>query len=357
MKNIFMVTLLCMGVPLVASLRTEWEYSKAISCAQDEQWADAQQRMSVLMIDDPDDPELLYDSGVAAYRMKEYPKAEAYFRQTAENEHSSDRLKEKALFNLGNTEVALNKLEESIDLYEAALAIDPHDERAQYNLEKVRELLEQQKQQQEDQQQNKQDKEQNKDQQKDQSQQNQQQQQQSSPGDQSDSNEQQGSKQEQKGKEQQQGADKEQTESTSQERDEQGADQQEEGERKDDANDKFNDEHPGQEQEQCADTHDSSPQKNAERDEQLQAQDSDPHHTKEEDESQEMQAGELNEQGDIEPIQAKQQKELEEGLAPEDRWMVRVLRQREQADEKANKRIVKATIDKELAGKDGQNCW
>ena len=351
MKKLAMVTVLLV-FPVSASMRTEWEYSQAIRCAQSEQWADAQHRLSTLMIDDSDNPELLYDSGVAAYRVKEYQKAEAYFHQMTQNERAIGVLKEKAYFNLGNTKVALNKLDEAIDPYEAALAIDPNDERARHNLEKVRELLKQQEQQQEKKQQNQQNK--------DQQDKKQQQQQQSSPDgqqEQSDSNGKQDGQQEKQKQQQKNGSQGSQSESTTDERQEQGADEQQEGECKDDANDKSNDKRRDQEQEQFRDSHDFSPQKNSESDDERQARDSNAHHTKEGDESQEMQAGELDEQEGTEDIQAKQQKELEEGLAPQDRWMARVLQQRERADEKANKRIVKATIDKELAGKDGQNCW
>ena len=355
MKNAFVFSLLFIGVPILASMRTEWEYSQAIRCAQGEQWADVQHRLSNLMIDDSDNPELLYDSGVAAYRVKEYQKAEAYFHQTTRNERATSALKEKAYFNLGNTKVALNSLDEAIDPYEAALAIDPSDERARHNLEQVRELLKQQEQQQN---------QQNKDQQSKQDQSvsaeassDKQQSSQNGQQEQNDSNDKQDGRQEKQEQQQKNGKEGQKGESTTEERKEQGADKQQEGERKDNANDKSNDKRRDQEQEQCGDSHDSSPQKNSESDDERQARDSDAHHTKEGDESQEMQAGELDEQEGTEDIQAKQQKELEEELAPQDRWMARVLQQRERADEKANKRIVKATIDKELAGKDGQNCW
>jgi Ca-activated chloride channel family protein len=360
MKIIAFWGVLCTMVPLVASFSTEWDYSHAIRSAQNEQWPDAQQLMSTLMINDPDNAELLYDSGVAAYRMKEYSKAEAYFHQTTENEQANDLMKQKAFFNVGNTQVALNRLEEAIASYGAALTIDPEDERAQHNLKKVRELLEQQKQQEQQQQKKNQKNEKQQNQQQDQSKQDTKQQQQASQDDQSgqqDSNEQSGDQQKKRKKQRQQQDAKQQGESTDDERQEQDADEQQEGKNKDNANDKSNDNSRDQEQEQFSDTHDSSPQKNSAHDEQQKTRDADVHHTKQGDKSQEMQGGELNEQEGIEDTQAKQQKKLEEGLAPQDRWMVRVLQQREQADEKANKRIVKAMIDKELAGKDGQNCW
>ena len=55
------------------------------------------------------------------------------------------------------------------------------------------------------------------------------------------------------------------------------------------------------------------------------------------------------------PVGMPQENKLD--LAPEDTWILQVLDKREHDEKKINKELMRATIDKKLAGQDGKNCW
>lgn len=357
------------SIPLSASLVTEWQYSRAVHAAQRDDWKEAQQRMSTLVVDDPDNASLLYDNGVAAYRMKEYVKAAAYFEQALQQKNASLSLQEQVRFNLGNTQVALNHFEDAIHCYEEVLKMNPSNEQAQHNVQKVREYLAQQKQQQQKQNstdknesnkkesQNQRDTQKNEDEQKQEK--GQRNEQQSSQNQQGTSNQHEQlddqSDDQQHDTENTQGVEDgdEQGESAHKKQEQQGANQNE-GNDKDQADNESQHDSNSQQQERNGNTHNSSPQQHRMSKESLKKGDADDHHTQEGGKSQGMQEGELDDQ--IKLVQAHQ-KDIEDMLDPKDQWMARILRQREHADEQANKRIVKAMIHRELAGKNGQNCW
>jgi Ca-activated chloride channel family protein len=123
-------------------------------------------------VERPEDPALTFNIASAHYQMKNYEEAEKSFATVAMA--GDPALREQAFYNLGNCAYRQGKLQEAVELYKAALEVDPDDEDAKFNLEFVRDEIrrrheEQQKRQQEQQQQ---------DQQQDQQQQQQQQQQQ-----------------------------------------------------------------------------------------------------------------------------------------------------------------------------------
>lgn len=102
-----------------------------------------------------------YKKGVAYYRQGDYKAAEEMFRQSTRPEVASG-----AAYNLGNTLVQQNKLQDAIKAYEDVLKKWPEHTRAKENLELVKKMLEQQEQQkQEDNQNSKDNSEQQKNQQ------------------------------------------------------------------------------------------------------------------------------------------------------------------------------------------------
>ena len=108
-------------------------------------------------------PDAVFNTGDALYRQKKYEDAG---KQFAENSTmNEDRAKKSAaLYNLGNSLLQANKVQESIEAYKSSLKVKPDNPEAKYNLAYAQDLLKQQQQQQQDQ--NK--KDQNKDQKKDQ---------------------------------------------------------------------------------------------------------------------------------------------------------------------------------------------
>jgi len=109
-----------------------------------------------LQVERPDDPAVALNLGSVHYQMRNYGEAErAFFGASLSTDES---LREQALYNLGNSAFKQGRLEEAVELYKAALEIDPDDEDAKFNLEFVRDEIrrrheEAQKRQQEQQQQ------------------------------------------------------------------------------------------------------------------------------------------------------------------------------------------------------------
>lgn len=132
----------------------------------------------------PENRPHLYNEGVTAYRSNEFATAMQGFEQALS---SPDRvLQERAFYNLGNACYRLGEAqqpqakelwERAIKSYESALALDPKDADAKFNLDFVKKKLEElQKQQQQQQQQQKDQQDQKQDQNKDQKKEDQQQQ-------------------------------------------------------------------------------------------------------------------------------------------------------------------------------------
>ena len=48
---------------------------------------------------------------------------------------------------------------------------------------------------------------------------------------------------------------------------------------------------------------------------------------------------------------------LEKQLPQHEKWMARALQQLEKAEEKEQKKIIKAHVQKQAVGQNGQNCW
>jgi Ca-activated chloride channel family protein len=107
----------------------------------------------------------IFNSGDALYKQKKYEDAGKQFIETHKMNENKDK-KSASLYNLGNSMLMANKLQESIEAYKNSLKLKPENQEAKYNLAYAQDLLrkqqEQQKQQQ--QQQNKDNKDQNKEQ-------------------------------------------------------------------------------------------------------------------------------------------------------------------------------------------------
>jgi tetratricopeptide (TPR) repeat protein len=107
-------------------------------------------------------PDAVFNVGDALYKQKKFEEAGKQFvESTNEND---DRIKKSAgLYNLGNSLIKANKLQESIDAYENSLKLRPDNHEAKYNLAYAQDLLKQQQEQQKKQQQDKNKQDQNKD--------------------------------------------------------------------------------------------------------------------------------------------------------------------------------------------------
>ncbi len=112
-----------------------------------------------LQVERPDDPEVALNVGSTQYQMRNYPQADRTFTKAAMAPDPGVR--GQALYNLANSAYRQGRLQEAVELYKAALEIDPDDEDAKFNLEFVRDEIrrrheEAQKRQEEQQQQDQQ---------------------------------------------------------------------------------------------------------------------------------------------------------------------------------------------------------
>ena len=123
-----------------------------------------------------DSYEAAFNLGDALYKQKKYEEALQQFDNLVEGETDKERLGE-LYHNIGNTLLAMNKPQESMEAYKQSLLNRPASQDTKYNLEFARQLLQQQQQnqQQDNNQQDKNNQQQNQDQQ-NQDQQNQEQQ-------------------------------------------------------------------------------------------------------------------------------------------------------------------------------------
>lgn len=313
---------------------------KAAVYAQKSEWTQSRMQLQPLLVENPHDAQLLYDSGVAAYKMSEFDQAHAYFSQAAE--HAVDNnLKEKAYFNCGNTCVQQKQLHEALDAYDEALKINPDNERTKHNRDIVQKMLDDQKQQEQQNNEQQQQQEENKEQDKKDNKQDQNQQGQDQQGDDS-------SRQDDSHADDQNGSDNDQ------QHNDRNADQGEEQEQK------------GQEGEQQdqSDKDDRS-QNNTGKDSGNEPQQKDSTNERGSDGTDHEQTPDEQAQGNGSSSDEDMQEEEkeQEGVGPQDAAkdldmrLARILDRQEQHDADLNKQVIKMQVDKELAGQHGQNRW
>jgi len=109
----------------------------------------------------------VFNSGDALYKQKKYEDAGKQFIESHRMNEDKDK-KSSSLYNLGNSLLMANKLQESIEAYKNSLRLKPDNKEAKYNLAYAQDLLKEQQQQQQQQQQQNKDNKDNKDQNNDQ---------------------------------------------------------------------------------------------------------------------------------------------------------------------------------------------
>lgn len=108
----------------------------------------------------------VFNIGDALYKQNKFEDAA---KQFLENHNiNEDRLKKSAsLYNLGNSLLMADKIQESIDAYKGSLRLNPDNQEAKYNLAYAQDLIKEQQQQQSDKNKQEQEQDRNNDQQKD----------------------------------------------------------------------------------------------------------------------------------------------------------------------------------------------
>lgn len=287
----------------------------AVYNAQNGDWKKTGAALQKLVTDNVDKPDVLYDAGVAAYKNKEYKQAQAYFNNVTKQSTASNILKEQAYFNSGNTHVMQKELQKAIDVYEKALEINPDNEKAKHNLEKVKQMLQQQQQQDQQNNQDQKDQEQKKDQDK-----------------QQDNNQDQ------------------------QENQDQNDDQQQDDQKKNDEEQQSDNNQQEQDQQ-----HNNNNEQQSENNEQ-QENDS---QSQQDEQSEAEQEQQQDQEGDVEDHEQQEEQELQQQEQPAeptgreklDEWLAQILQKQQEEDARLNKKLIKVNVSKELKGQHGQNNW
>ena len=89
----------------------------------------------------------VFNAGDALYKQKKFEDAGKQFTQN-HNMNEDKNKKAASLYNLGNSLLMANKVQESIDAYKSSLKIDPENMETKYNLGYAQDLLKKQQQQQ-----------------------------------------------------------------------------------------------------------------------------------------------------------------------------------------------------------------
>ncbi len=143
----FIVCLIGLGQPHgnTAHAGVTSDVKKGIQAFEQGKFGHAKKHFIDAQLKHPDDDKIYYNIGTAAYMNKEYDIAAANFRQAAGTKDAT--LKQKAMYNLANTQYRMGKLEEAIKGYEDLLKQFPDDIQAKENLEFVQNKKKQQEQQ------------------------------------------------------------------------------------------------------------------------------------------------------------------------------------------------------------------
>ncbi len=329
---------------LSGSLHASWfAHDRAAQALQQNNLSQAKTVLQELLLHDPYNATVLYDAGIVSYKTNEFQPAAAYFKKAAQSAVDK-QLQEQAYFNLGNTQVDLKELEQAIKSYEKVLELNPENERAKHNLEKVKEMLEQQKQQQEQKdQKKKQDKGQDKDQKQQEGGEQKQEKRDWSKGDQGDEGEQQEKQEQEEGGEKSESPEGDEKEGDAGKGEEGVGDDESEKEGEQGGGDQ-----PDQSTEEQAELEGGDQAQEGSEGEQPQDEDSKLSHNNSPDNVLDQDKQSL--------AQAQQEAtdKQENKLEP---WLVKLLQAHEEKDAELNKRMMRATVNKKLAGQDGQNCW
>ncbi len=349
-----------------------FSYDSVIYNAQNGDIKTADQQMRSIVVNSPDDADVLYDAGVLASQLQNHSQAAAYFNRSAQC--AADQNKDlcfRAHYNAGNAYVDNKDLKKALEHYDAALVLDPDNEYARHNRDQVAQMLNQQEQQKNDDQQDKQDQKDDKDQQdKDKQDQNNQSDdkndQQKDDNDQEDdqnkeSDEQQNNDSSQDGSDQksdQKSKGKQGEGSDQDSKREQGAEQ---GDTDKDQQDSTNDKKRNGEQELDKQSERTQNEREIQQGKQHEKAPQEQNKTKSSNsippEDKQEQDGQFDDKSaDVSDDVSDQASSKSEALAKLDPWLQGILNDQELHDKAVNKKLMEARI-RQHGGENGQNCW
>jgi len=351
----------CLGI---FSSTHPFSYDSAIYAAQKGDIKGADEQLKKIVVDAPDSADVLYDAGFIAHGLNNFSQAVGYFTRAAECAHDDKELCFRAHFNAGNACVDNKNLHCALEQYDKALVLDPDNEYARHNRDRVAQMLQEQEKQQ-DQQKDKDQKEDQKDNQDKQNEDQQKQDEQSGDGNDQEQND---------GKnDQQQGNDQHKQNQKNNISDGQ-SDQKSKGEQGDDSEQGDND--AQREKQGDADNKQQKSTKNKERNGEQDfnkkpntaQKDRDKQQGKEHGQSTDKQDGTKDKtnatSGDRQgqdtsssaSANASSEALAKEDALIDDPWLVSILNNQELRDKAVNKQLMEAKV-RQHGGKNGQNCW
>ena len=103
---------------------------------QKQNYKAAEKYYDSILANDKKNSEAHYGKGATLYMQDDVKSAEIKFNESLYN--SGDKLKSKALYNLGNISYKNNNLSEALEYYKKALELNPDDDEAKYNYEFIK---------------------------------------------------------------------------------------------------------------------------------------------------------------------------------------------------------------------------
>lgn len=289
---------------LYMSANALFEHDRAVVAYQAGNYVQASTHMNKAVTRTPTDPCCLYDAGVVAYKNNDLKQADAYLSAVTQLPHVDNTLREKAHFNRAKVYEKRGEYQQALEQYTRVLQINPDNYKAKEEKARLEKLLEQKKQEQQQEQ-----------------------------------------KQEQQHDQQDQSSDKD----TKQDKKQQG------------------------------DTSANTQQRNDQRSEKADKSKTDDENTQKKDEKQEPFGNEQNTKDKRQQAIDKQvehtnsakkedpaeksiaQKQSDDQEAPSakkmDIMLERILAEQEKNDACFNKKMMKATVKQNMAGRNDQNCW
>jgi Ca-activated chloride channel family protein len=144
---LYFFALICFSVSF---LTHAFSYDSAIYAAQKGEIKNADEQLCKLVVNSPDSADVLYDAGAIAYKLDHYDQAAAYFSRAGRCA-VDEALRFQAYFNAGNAYVDAKELSTALEFYDKALVLQPDNEYARNNRDRVAQMLQEQKKQQDQQ--------------------------------------------------------------------------------------------------------------------------------------------------------------------------------------------------------------
>jgi Ca-activated chloride channel homolog len=119
-------------------------HARAVVAGQSGDLQSARNLLATELIKKPKDCTLLYDNGVAEFKLGNYDSAAHYFEKVSQITDDQSKKKE-AFFNAANAYVHLKDYDQALHMYEKVLTLENNHEKARYNYELVKKMKEQEK--------------------------------------------------------------------------------------------------------------------------------------------------------------------------------------------------------------------